>query len=171
MNAAQFGAGRHLTVAMALAAAGPTVVATDVSELMRPDLVQDAARRSGIPELERVADAADLDGALVELGVSYRKMSPGSFAGVPDAGVDLVYSTSVLEHIPVDEIRPLLAEARRALSSAVGCPASITRITTRMATPASRASTSCLFRRRGGIGDTRPRATSRTAFDTRRSSR
>lgn len=112
----EFGAGRHLTVAMTLAAEGPTVMATDVSELMRADLVRDAARRSGISALQRIAAASDLNEALLELGVRYQKMSPGSFAGVPDASVDLVYSTSVLEHIPVNEIRPLLAEARRVLS-------------------------------------------------------
>lgn len=114
----EFGAGRHLTVAMAIAAVGPNVVASDVAKLMRPDLVQDAARRSCMPALGPIAVADDVLGALLDLGVTYRKMTPGSFDRVRDQTIDLLYSTSVLEHIPVEEISTLLQEARRVLSPA-----------------------------------------------------
>ena len=117
VSALEFGAGRHLAASMAMIAAGVhDVTTTDVSRLVRPDLVRDAARRLGDPELRQLPEAEDLGTALEAIGLRYRLTPPSTFAGVEDHCVDLVFATSVLEHVPEEEISSLLSEAKRVMT-------------------------------------------------------
>ena len=116
VRALEFGAGRHLSVAMAMIGAGVThVTSVDVSRLAQPDLVADAARRLDFDVLGPIAVADDPIEALRDIGVSYEVLPPSSFAGIADGSIDLVFSTSVLEHVPADQLPALLDECRRVL--------------------------------------------------------
>lgn len=115
-DALEFGAGRHLAVALSLASQGLSVTATDITALMKPALVRDAAERLGSP----LPSAATFEDSLRLSGIEYRLLPPSSFAGIPDFSIDLVYSTSVLEHVPQEQIEPLLRECRRVLRP-TGC--------------------------------------------------
>lgn len=111
LSALEFGAGRHLTVALAIALEGSNVTAFDVSPLARVELVRDAAHRLG----SRVPPDGDVTSVLRSLGVDYRMMSSNRFPGVEDCSIDLVYSTSVLEHVPGADLPPLMDEVCRVL--------------------------------------------------------
>lgn len=116
VRALEFGTGRHLTVAMRLLSMGvASVRAVDVSRLAKPDLIRDSASRLGSASLSSVVTARDPIAVLRELGCDYRTTPPGSFVDVADDSVDLVLSTSVLEHVPRGELHELLAECRRVL--------------------------------------------------------
>ncbi|MEO6185605.1 MAG: class I SAM-dependent methyltransferase [Steroidobacteraceae bacterium] len=48
-------------------------------------------------------------------GIEYRAPADATSTGLPDAGVDVVFSNSVLEHVPEPVIRALMKESRRVL--------------------------------------------------------
>lgn len=112
VRALEFGAGRHLTVAQAIAAEGAAVTAFDVGPLAKLELVRNAGDRLGRP----LPAGGDVQSVLRPVGVDYRMMSANRFPGVEDGSVDLVYSTSVLEHVPRQDLPALLTECQRVLS-------------------------------------------------------
>jgi SAM-dependent methyltransferase len=104
-HAYEYGAGWDLLVPLAMARAGvrrQTVV--DVRRLVRAELVDDAARRLGIaPDPEA-------------LGIAYVAPIDTTATGLPESSFDLIHSTDTLEHVPVDQLRPLLVECHRLLA-------------------------------------------------------
>lgn len=95
------GSGADLSLPMLLAAEGAAVTASDVARLASPALIGDMLRRLGLSSLEAA-------------GVSYVVYSPPRLP-FPDDTFDLVTSTSVLEHVPADQLPVLLSEIRRVL--------------------------------------------------------
>lgn len=97
----EFGAGQCLGVPIVVGMAGCKVFATDVAENAAPFVVSDALRRLGGPA------------TIEDAGVTY--CAPYSPEMAADASFDLVMSTSVLEHVPAEQIPALLADCRRVL--------------------------------------------------------
>ena len=60
----------------------------------------------------RVRSLADLE---PRFGIRYLAPRDARSTGLPDACVDFVSSTNTLEHVPADDLRPLLRECRRLL--------------------------------------------------------
>jgi SAM-dependent methyltransferase len=103
-NAYEFGVGWDMIIPLAMSQWIPKQTVTDVRRLARPELVADAGRRLGVgPDL-------------AERGIDYRAPVDTSATGLAAGMFDLVHSTSVLEHVPVDQLTPLLAEGKRLLA-------------------------------------------------------
>lgn len=100
----EFGAGSTLAMALLFAKAGREVTATDIAENARRELVEDVADRIGIP-------ASSVDYLVCDT----------SNTGLPAGSFDLITSTSVLEHVPAEDIPAILAECRRLLSPQGEC--------------------------------------------------
>ncbi len=64
--------------------------------------------------LEQLPDPRDL-GALSDGALRYHAPVDATASGLPDASVDVVFSNSVLEHVPPEVIAPLYREAMRVL--------------------------------------------------------
>ncbi len=117
----EFGAGWHLGVAILLSAKGvgrQTVV--DRLPLARPDLVMAmisalGAGDLGVPGRRQAEPCDDVDRALSALRIEYLAPCDARATGLPSESVDFVTSTSTLEHIPEDELGPLLTECHRLL--------------------------------------------------------
>jgi Methyltransferase domain len=123
----EFGAGWDLAIQLSYWALGverQTLV--DIRPNLRPELVnltldrlqglhpqleEESGRSVRSPGGERVVSAADL-GAF---GISYLAPRDARATGLEAASVDLVTSTNTLEHIPVADLVPILAECRRLL--------------------------------------------------------
>lgn len=60
-------------------------------------------------------DAASLEEVLRRCSARYLTTGVEAFASLPDASVDLIWSHSVLEHIPLKQLPRLMAEMRRVL--------------------------------------------------------
>jgi SAM-dependent methyltransferase len=73
----------------------------------------------GLPELQEdwrsLGEAREVGELLAKARIDYRAPADAARTGLAARSVDLVYSNSVLEHVPPDGIRELLAEARRIL--------------------------------------------------------
>jgi SAM-dependent methyltransferase len=117
-----------------LAGAG-RVISVDVSRLMRPELTWQAveglethlrtiATAAALPldevtgrywslreALSRGADAQSATGGVFE----YRAPADARATGLPDGSMDVVFSNSVLEHVPEPAVRDIFREARRIL--------------------------------------------------------
>lgn len=88
--------------------------------LARPELVNHAIeglQKIRREEFTRVPDRLVGEDFLEELkdwyGIDYRAPCDASKTDLPDGSIDLVASTSTLEHIPPDSIREILTECRR----------------------------------------------------------
>lgn len=64
--------------------------------------------RALVPEHGRFEDAL-----LEHYGIDYRAPADAGDTGLPDGSVDLIFTTSVLEHVPEPALRRLMAECRR----------------------------------------------------------
>lgn len=128
-SAFEFGPGWELAVALCLYMLGvERQVLADLRPLLRPGLLGHAAGfyRAQLPELERLAGkelrplppGPEGRAWLRSLGIDYRAPQDAARSGLPDASVDLVHSTQVLEHVPAAALVPLLAECRRLTSPA-----------------------------------------------------
>jgi SAM-dependent methyltransferase len=84
--------------------------ALDRLRTLAPELGQAAGRALRVPE--DVSSPADLE---TRLGIRYVAPRDARATGFDDASVDLVTSTNTLEHIPAQDIPPILAECRRLL--------------------------------------------------------
>lgn len=62
-----------------------------------------------------LSDAASLEEVLRRCSARYLTTGVDAFAGLPDASVDLIWSHSVLEHIPLKQLPRLMTEMRRVL--------------------------------------------------------
>jgi SAM-dependent methyltransferase len=73
----------------------------------------------GLAELQEdwrsLGEARDLSELLAKARIDYRSPADAARTGLAAGSVDLVYSNSVLEHVPPDGILELLSEARRIL--------------------------------------------------------
>jgi SAM-dependent methyltransferase len=76
-----------------------------------PELEEEAGRALRLPE-EDVSSAEDLE---TRFGIRYVAPRDARATGFDAASVDLVTSTNTLEHIPAQDIPPILAECRRLL--------------------------------------------------------
>ncbi|MDQ6946418.1 MAG: class I SAM-dependent methyltransferase, partial [Actinomycetota bacterium] len=99
-------------------------VLVDIRRLVRDELVVDTARRlcdGVVPGLQRTPEAAlvgrGLDRRLAAVGITYRAPCDARASGLESGSVDYITSTSTLEHIPAADIRLILRESRRLLSS------------------------------------------------------
>lgn len=123
----EFGAGADLVGALTFHAMGvERQVLVDRNPLARPYLLEDAlekVRRLGpalgfarVPDLRGLRPGPELLDALrAGLGIEYRAPADARATGLPAEAVDVVTSNSTLEHVPVDELGPLLSECRRIL--------------------------------------------------------
>lgn len=93
------GSGADLALPILMAQEGARVTASDVSNLASNSLVGDILNRTNAHSLE-------------ELGVDYLVYSPPHLP-LPDASFDLITSTSVLEHVPREQISELARENAR----------------------------------------------------------
>jgi methyltransferase family protein len=132
----EIGSGWYPTLPFALYLAGAArVITVDITRHMMAELVRRCAEglaaraaaiaaASGAPEAEvrRRGDelVARLRGTDVEAAtggvVEYRAPGDARRTGLPAASLDVVFSNSVLEHIPAEAIREMFVEARRVLA-------------------------------------------------------
>lgn len=125
----EFGAGWDLHIPLTLFALGVgSQVVVDLTPHARADLIADVvARLSTAAALDerartRLRDAAAAAGGSGEVravaasfGIAYRAPVDARATGLPADSVDGVTSTSTFEHIPRDDIVPVLEECRRIL--------------------------------------------------------
>jgi SAM-dependent methyltransferase len=132
----EMGTGWYPTFPLCLTLAGAARVYTyDLNRYLKPEMVISLAERlsqhvaliareSGRSETEitthqRAIVTALRGGASVEDAtggvVSYKAPADASETGLPDASIDVVFSNSVLEHVPGPVIEECLVEARRVL--------------------------------------------------------
>ena len=112
----EFGAGSDLIGPITLFALGvERQVVVDRSVLVRSALLRNTLEKAtrlgpqlGFVRLPRSADPKDL-------GIEYLAPVDARATGLPAGSMDVVTSNSTLEHVPQDEISPLLAECRRLL--------------------------------------------------------
>ncbi len=112
----EFGAGADLVGPITFHAMGvERQILVDRSALLRPALVRDTLAKAarlgphlGFVRIPRRALEA-------ELGIEYRAPADARATGLATGSVGIVTSNSTLEHVPHDELLPLLAECRRIL--------------------------------------------------------
>jgi SAM-dependent methyltransferase len=117
----EFGAGWDLAVPLSFWALGvERQVLVDLRPNVRADLVNTSIERLGRLASERglrnpggpIASVEELE---PRFGIRYLAPLDARATGLPAGSVDFVTSTSTLEHIPEDDLVPLLAECRRLL--------------------------------------------------------
>lgn len=124
----EFGAGWDLLVQLSYAALGVgRQVLVDIRRNVRLELVNEslAALARLRPALAEDAGhelrdlgpptVAALDELEERFGIAYLAPRDARATGLPDACVDFVSSTNTLEHVPAEDIRPILAECARLL--------------------------------------------------------
>lgn len=122
----EFGAGWDLAVPLSYWALGvERQVLVDIHANLRVDLVNGAIARLRAlgPELGEVAgrelrepeDVSSRQALEEQLGIAYVAPRDARATGFAAGSVDLVTSTNTLEHIPADDITPILRECRRLL--------------------------------------------------------
>jgi SAM-dependent methyltransferase len=130
----EFGVGWDLTIPLSYWALGvQRQVVVDIRRNLRPQLVAltlDRFRRL-LPDLEapagrplRAPGPTDATDDLARtFGIEYLAPCDARSTGLATASVDFVTSTNTLEHVPAEDILPLLAECRRILSpeGAISC--------------------------------------------------
>jgi hypothetical protein len=99
-----------------------TQLVYDLRRWMRPDqvnvvirhLMQDPPPGALRVPMETLPEGDGFDEALrTRYGIDYRAPADAGATGLPDASVDLIFTTSVLEHVPEPALRRLMAESRR----------------------------------------------------------
>jgi SAM-dependent methyltransferase len=99
-----------------------TQLVYDLRRWVRPDQVNTVIRHlmadppAGAARIPRATLPEDdgFEAALREhYGIDYRAPADAGATGLPDASVDLVFTTSVLEHVPEAPLRRLMRECRR----------------------------------------------------------
>lgn len=132
----EIGAGWYPTLPVCCWLAGAATVTTfDLSRHLQRDLVEQLAERlrrhvptiaqanklsEGVVEAKRarfakaIAQGAQLDDA-TDHAIRYRAPVDFTRSGLPEASVDLVFSNSVLEHVPADVLPPMFEETKRIL--------------------------------------------------------
>jgi SAM-dependent methyltransferase len=132
----EMGSGWYTTLPLCLYLAGAKSVDTvDLERHMRPDLMLECARRiercvrmiaeagarnaEEVLERQRATVRALQSGASIDEAtggvIRYRAPADASATGHADASLDVVFSNSVLEHVPGPTIERCFAEARRIL--------------------------------------------------------
>lgn len=129
----EIGSGWYPTLPLALHLAGARQVHTcDLNRLLKPDLMRECVRLLGedLPRIARVAEVpleevqaryaalrrdADTPDAMTAGAVCYHAPCDVTVLPLPDGSVDVVFSNSVLEHVPPDALPSLHAGARRLL--------------------------------------------------------
>lgn len=125
----EFGAGWDLHLPLTLYGLGVRrQVVVDLTPHARGDLFDDVVARlsvaPGLPEgARREVDAVAADAARCSdvaakascFGISYRAPADARATGLAESSVDCVTSTSTLEHVPEQDIGPILAECLRIL--------------------------------------------------------
>jgi hypothetical protein len=112
--ALEFGAGGSLSAALMLSAAGATVYAYDIARLANVERINHVIReyraRGMAGDWQELSTMDDL-----ERRYRIRYVAPGDVmaTGLPSGSVDYMYSMSCLEHIPVEQLRGVLAELCR----------------------------------------------------------
>lgn len=114
-TALELGAGANLLAPLLLKAHGcPRIYALDLSPLATVDRVNHVISqlRERLPgKWPAVMNlGADL---LNKYGIDYRAPSDARETGLPSGSIDFIYTTSVLEHIPVSDLRRILTECAR----------------------------------------------------------
>ena len=79
---------------------------------LRGDLEREAGRRLREPGMSSVGSAAELED---RFGIAYLAPCDARATGLDAGSVDFISSTNTLEHIPADDLAPILAECRRLL--------------------------------------------------------
>ncbi len=126
LKAYEFGAGSDLVIPLSRAARGLRhQVVVDLEVLIRAGLVAEAVARlnrhaealgiAPLPPLDTRSRARAIAGLERTLGITYRAPFDATATDLPAATFDLVFSNSTLEHIPRDDIGPLLGDCRRVL--------------------------------------------------------
>jgi hypothetical protein len=132
----EIGAGWYPTLPVCCWLAGAAKVTTyDLSRHMQRDLVEQLAvrlrrhlptiaKQVGISEqvveakhaafAKAIARGADVEAA-TDRAIVYRAPADFTRSGLPDASVDLVFSNSVLEHVPAGVLRQMFEETKRIL--------------------------------------------------------
>jgi Methyltransferase domain len=127
----EFGAGWDLTVPLSYWALGvDQQVVVDIRRNLRPELVALTVARfrllaaqleAGVGQPLRSPGSADgTDDLGRAFGIEYLAPCDARRTGLATASVDFVTSTSTLEHVPAEDILPLLTECRRLLAPAGG---------------------------------------------------
>jgi SAM-dependent methyltransferase len=115
----EFGAGYDLSESLAFAALGVRhQVLYDIRPVARPAMVRSASaelRGLGL-DLPAIADGRALASYLDQLGIEYVAPADARATELAPGSIDVCTTTSVLEHIPVDDLRAILAEVRRILA-------------------------------------------------------
>jgi SAM-dependent methyltransferase len=117
----EFGAGWDLAVPLSFWTLGVEgQVLVDLRPNVRLDLVNTSIERLGRLATERGLRSpggpiTSLEELEPRFGIRYLAPVAAQATGLPTGSVDFVTSTSTLEHIPEDDLVPLLAECRRLL--------------------------------------------------------
>lgn len=125
----EFGAGWDLHLPLTLFGLGVRhQIVVDRTPHTRAELVDDVVARlsstTALDDGERAgirhaaagtAATTDVGGKVSAFGITYRAPADARATGLPDASVDCVTSTSTFEHIPGEDIGPVLVECRRIL--------------------------------------------------------
>jgi SAM-dependent methyltransferase len=95
-------------------------LSVDLTRLARPEQINhaiDHLRRRPLPGVVRIPEARVSDRFEEELqdhyGIRYAAPFDARATGLPDNSIDLVCTTSVLEHVPPDALRGILQECHR----------------------------------------------------------
>jgi hypothetical protein len=89
------------------------VYAYDLNRLATTEQVNDVVRQLRSLGRGDWAEISSLDDLAERYRIQYCAPGDARRTGLPDATVDLIYSTSTLEHIPEEDIAKILAECRR----------------------------------------------------------
>lgn len=109
----EFGGGYDLAVPIALWEEGvPRQMVTDLNPLLKIELVNNVLDRRGA-ELQ-VKSVAELN---AKTGIEYRTSIDARKTGFETASFDYIHSTDTLEHIPQNNILPILQECYRLLKA------------------------------------------------------
>jgi SAM-dependent methyltransferase len=114
----EFGAGSDLATPLAMAALGVRQqLLVDIVPVARPSLIEHAYKdlRSMDLELPDVEPGRPIAETLASLGITYTAPADARRSGLPDDSIDVVVTTSVLEHVSEADIRAILVEMRRVL--------------------------------------------------------
>jgi SAM-dependent methyltransferase len=118
-RALEFGCGSNLLLPLLLRREGALEVhAYDLERLATVEQVNHVIGQLRARFPGDWPDITDLDRDLFEkYRIAYRAPADASTTDLPNNSVDFVCSTSVLEHVPAEQLRPLLRESARIVSS------------------------------------------------------